>query len=95
MTNFDAWLVSQIVKYIGRSQFMNTKQWWLSKTLWGIVIAIIATGLQMTGVVSISDIEQAGLVDRLIVIADLLAQLFGFILAIYGRVAAKHAIGSK
>ena len=41
------------------------------------------------------DIEQAGLVDRLIVIADLLAQLFGFILAIYGRVTARHAIGSK
>ena len=74
---------------------MNTKQWWLSKTLWGLLIAIIATGLQMTGVVSISDIEQAGLVDGLIAIADLLAQLFGFILAIYGRVVAKHAIGSK
>ena len=74
---------------------MNTKQWWLSKTLWGLLIAIIATGLQMTGVVSISDIEQTGLIDRLIVIADLLAQLFGFIFAIYGRVTAKHAIGSK
>ena len=74
---------------------MNTKQWWLSKTLWGLLIALIATGLEMTGVVSISDIEQVGLVDRLIVIANLLAQLFGFILAIYGRVTAKHAIGSK
>ena len=62
---------------------MNTKQWWLSKTLWGIVIAIIATGLQMTGVVSISDIEQTGLIDRLIVIADLLAQLFEFFLCHY------------
>ena len=62
--------------------------------IWGLLIAIIATGLQMTGVVSISDIEQVGLVDRLLVIANLLAQLFGFILAIYGRVTAKHAIGN-
>lgn len=74
---------------------MNNKQWWASKTIWGIAVAAIATGLQMFGVVSISDLEQGQLTDKIIVLADLIAQFVGFVLAIYGRVTAKHNLIGK
>lgn len=74
---------------------MNNKKWWASKTLWGIAVTMIATGLQVFGVVGISDLEQGQLTDKIIVLADLIAQFAGFVLAIYGRVTAKHNLIGK
>lgn len=72
---------------------MDTKQWWKSKTLWGVFIAITATALQLFGVVTISEAEQASAVDMLIRIVDLIAQFMGFVMIIYGRIVATKRIG--
>lgn len=94
-TRFEAWLVSQTVTFLSRRYFVNNKQWWASKTLWGILVSIIATAFQLFGVVNISDIEQGQLTDKIIVLADLIAQFIGFVLAIYGRIVAKHNLTGK
>ena len=68
------------------------KSWYQSKTIWGGVIMLIATILQLTGVATISVGEQATLVDNVIAVVSVVAQLFGGLLTIYGRVRAEGDI---
>jgi hypothetical protein len=69
------------------------KTWYQSKTVWGGLIAILASLLQATGV-ELGAETQSELAD----IAVTLAGAAGGLLAIYGRVTAKtgiEAIGEK
>ena len=74
---------------------MDTKKPWASITVIGWVVAIIATALQMTGVVTISDIEQGTLVDMIIALINLIAQFVGFIMVIVGRWRADKPLSVK
>ena len=74
---------------------MDTKKPWASITVIGWVVAIIATALKMTGVVTISDIEQGTLVDMIIALVNLIAQLVGFIMVIVGRWKADKPLSVK
>lgn len=71
---------------------MENKKWYASKTIWGGLIMLIATGLQVTGVVDISVTEQGALTDNIIGLVTILGQFVGGVLAIWGRYKAKTAI---
>lgn len=88
-----AWLlINQVLK--GRKS-MDTKKPWASTTVIGWIVAIITTALQMTGTVTISDIEQGTLVDMVVGLINLIAQLVGFIMVIVGRWKADKPLSVK
>ncbi|TDK37229.1 hypothetical protein E2F50_10100 [Rhizobium deserti] len=71
----------------------SSKTWYQSKTVWGGLIAILASVLQATGV-ELGAETQSELVD----IAVTLSGAAGGLLAIYGRLTATtsiEAIGGK
>ncbi|MBV2182968.1 MAG: hypothetical protein KUL88_00280 [Rhizobium sp.] len=67
---------------------LDAKQWYLSKTVWGALIAMAAPLLRHAGV-EMGLAEQADLADALATLAG----AFGGVLAIYGRVRATRSIG--
>lgn len=68
----------------------DVKMWYRSKTVWGALIAILASVLQATGL-------QLGLDDQnqLADAAVTLAGTFGGLLALYGRLSAVSAIETR
>ncbi len=66
------------------------KSWYQSKTIWGALIAVAASALQLAGL-EIGAADQAELVD----IAVTLAGAVGGLLALYGRLVATGSIGGK
>ncbi|MGV8935999.1 MAG: hypothetical protein ACOH2J_02690 [Allorhizobium sp.] len=67
---------------------IDSKAWYQSKTVWGALIAVAASVLRLAGVELGLDM-QGQLADA----AVTLAGTIGGLLALYGRVAAKAAIG--
>lgn len=71
----------------------QTKQWYTSKTIWGVIISAggkivgMATGYEM------SEDDTSQLVDLIIPMASFGVSFVGDILAWYGRVKAKKEIG--
>lgn len=65
----------------------DAKQWYYSKTIWGALLAIGASALQMKGL-QIAPADQATLVDSAVSIAGAV----GGLLAVYGRISASAAI---
>ncbi|MBO9123241.1 MULTISPECIES: hypothetical protein [unclassified Rhizobium] len=65
----------------------DLKNWYSSKTIWGAVVAILASALHFTGV-DIASGDRSQIVDAIVNIAGAL----GGLLAVYGRVTAKSAI---
>lgn len=68
----------------------NIKFWYHSKTVWGALIAIAASLLQMGGITIGADIEA-----ELAEIAVTLSGVAGGLLAIYGRISARKEIGGR
>lgn len=66
------------------------KSWYQSKTIWGALIAVAASALQLAGL-EIGAADQAELAD----IAVTLAGAAGGLLALYGRLVATGSIGGK
>lgn len=64
------------------------KSWYQSKTIWGVIIMVMATGLQLGGVATISEGEQATLIDQILKVVSVLGEVLGAVLAIYGRIKA-------
>jgi hypothetical protein len=67
----------------------NSKTWYQSKTVWGALIAIGASLLQMTGK-EIAAGDQNALAEAIVSLAGALGGIF----AIYGRLSAKTSIRS-
>jgi len=65
----------------------GSKTWYRSKTVWGALIAVTASMLQVTGVDLTPDV-QSDLADLAVVFAGII----GGALSIYGRIAADTAI---
>lgn len=65
----------------------DAKQWYYSKTVWGALVAIAASALQMKGL-ALDAADQSAIADGLTAIAG----AAGGLLAIYGRVTANAAI---
>jgi hypothetical protein len=68
----------------------DSKAWYLSKTVWGALVAILASILHVSGF-ELGVLEQGQLIDALVGIAGSI----GGLVALYGRVVANHAIVSK
>ncbi|OBZ96028.1 hypothetical protein ADU59_06510 [Pararhizobium polonicum] len=62
----------------------DLKNWYLSKTVWGGVVAILASCANLLGL-DITHEEQSGLVDGL----TALAAAAGGLVAIWGRISAR------
>lgn len=65
----------------------DVKQWYLSKTVWGGLLAVAASALQLKGL-QLGAGDQSAIADSVVSIAGAL----GGIVAVYGRVTAKSAI---
>ena len=66
----------------------DSKQWYQSKTVWGSLIAILASLLQVAGV----DFDVAGqdqLADNLVALSGAV----GGLVALYGRMSAEKRLG--
>lgn len=69
---------------------IESKPWYLSKTVWGAGLAVFASALHLAGV-EIGLEEQGALADGLVALCGAM----GALLAIYGRISARHAIAQK
>ncbi|MGG7518523.1 hypothetical protein ACQ3G6_11610 [Allorhizobium undicola] len=65
----------------------ETKPWYVSRTVWGALVAIAAAGLHMSGI-DLAVADQAALSDQLVALAG----AAGGLLALYGRLRAKKEI---
>jgi len=66
----------------------DSKQWYLSKTVWGALVAILASLLQVSGI----DFDAAGqdqLADNLVALSGAI----GGLIALYGRMSAEKRLG--
>ncbi|MCK8781764.1 hypothetical protein M0654_17420 [Rhizobium sp. NTR19] len=68
----------------------DTKHWYRSKTVWGALIAVAASLLQVAGLQLGPDV-QADLVELIVTSAGVV----GGLLAIYGRIVADSGIRGK
>jgi hypothetical protein len=66
----------------------DMKQWYVSKTVWGGLIAILASLMQAAGIV-LDPAIQGDLADN----AVALAGAVGGLIAIYGRLTAEKRLG--
>ena len=66
----------------------DNKSWWMSKTVWGGIIALIAGAAGVFGYTLLPE-DQAALVDG----GAALAASIGGVIAIWGRVRASKQIG--
>jgi hypothetical protein len=73
---------------------MESKPWYLSKTIWGAVVGVASGGLALAGHGLSSD-AQAWLTDEVVQVIEAGAAVVGGLLAIYGRVKAETKIGSQ
>lgn len=68
----------------------DSKAWYLSKTVWGALVAVLASILHISGF-ELGVLEQGQLIDALVGIAGSV----GGMVALYGRIVASHALVSK
>ena len=68
----------------------DAKHWYYSKTIWGALLAIGSSALQIKGL-QIAPADQSTIVDSAVSIAGAV----GGLLAVYGRVTASSAIKSS
>lgn len=66
----------------------DVKQWYYSKTVWGALLAILASMLQAGGI-EFDTLAQQELADSLVALTGAV----GGIVAIYGRVTADKKVG--
>ncbi|MGA1801127.1 hypothetical protein [Rhizobium sp. HT1-10] len=68
----------------------DAKHWYYSKTIWGALLAVAASGLQMKGL-QLDAASQATIVDSAVSIAGAV----GGLVAVYGRLTANRQIKSS
>lgn len=95
MNRLKAWLMAQVVKDLRRRYFMENKQWWMSKGVWGGVVGFISMALLVFGIVDIPAGEQVQIVDVVISAVTAVVGLISIIVGIYGRITAKHTLSGK
>jgi hypothetical protein len=71
---------------------MDTKAWYLSKTIWGGILTAVFMLLAVLGR-SVSAEDQSFLSGQAMQAVDAIGQLVGIGLTIYGRFKAKTTIG--
>lgn len=95
MNRLKAWLMAQVVKDLRRRTFMNNKQWWLSKGVWGGAVGFLSMALLVFGIVDIPIGDQTQIVDLVISAVTAIVGLISIIVGIYGRITARHILSGK
>jgi NADPH-dependent curcumin reductase CurA len=67
------------------------KPWWLSRGVWGGVIAVLSGIAGLLGY-AVSDAEQALIADAVVIVAASASSAAGGVLAIIGRIKASRVI---
>ena len=69
----------------------DTKKWYLSRGVWGGIIAAVAS---IAGIVghTINIEQQTQIVNTIMVLVPLFASAVGGLMALYGRIKAKHKL---
>lgn len=70
---------------------LDGKEWWKSKTVWGGVVAFMASALGFYGV-ALGEDEKVTLTDALTDLVPSIVALGGSLVSIYGRLVAKKQI---
>src|SRR3972149_7562540 len=87
------WKAIKLTREIKEERKMeDTKKWYTSKTIWGGLIMMVSTILQVTGIVDISPDEQSTVTEGVLGVVSWIGQLVGAVLAIYGRIKASKSI---
>jgi hypothetical protein len=83
--------------FFGKESQMDTKQWYLSKTVWASILTVLLAILAMTGVTHIGSVqvdqvaaEQESILDGIVQMTLVVSGL----VALYGRLTAKTKIGT-
>jgi len=74
---------------------MESKSWYLSKTIWGAIVMLLATVLRGMGVLDLTPEEQDKATEMVYNSAFAVSELVGFALVLWGRITAKTTIGKK
>jgi len=74
---------------------MEDKRWWMSRGVWGGIVAAAAGIAGAVWGVTLTADEQAHMVDLIVPLASAGSAVAGGIAAIVGRVRAKKRIGGK
>ncbi len=61
------------------------KKWYLSKTIWGVIVSALGKIVAVAFGVTITGAETAQIADSLVALISLLVSFSGDMLAIYGR----------
>jgi len=68
-----------------------TKQWYLSKGIWGAAAVLIATGFQLAGY-TVDSAEFQNTIEQILSWVMQGTQIFGALLAMWGRISATERI---
>ncbi len=66
----------------------GSKPWYLSRTIWASIVAVLASAASLTGL-PLDGLDNSALTDTLL---QAIAAISGLV-AIFGRLSAKHRIG--
>lgn len=72
---------------------MDSKAWYASKTLWGVIISLVGKLVAVVMGIQISEADAAQATDFITTVIPLATSGVGDILAWYGRVKATSTIG--
>lgn len=70
---------------------IGSQKWFLSKSIWGSVVALVGVGFRLAGY-EVSDMELQSIVDSIISVIGQVLEIGGVIIALYGRVTATKVI---
>lgn len=67
---------------------METKQWYLSRTIWSQFVAIVGLWLSFTWIIKLDEAIQGDIIDTIMAIVTIFSQ----VAAIYYRIKAKNEL---
>jgi hypothetical protein len=74
---------------------MNSKAWYASRTLWGVIISVLGKAVAAIWGVEVTEEDTVQVADAVTLVISTGVSFAGDMLAFYGRLKAKKAIGKK
>ena len=74
---------------------MDNKAWYASRTLWGVIISVLGKAVAAVWGVEITEEDTVQVADAVTLVISTGVSFAGDMLAFYGRLKAKKAIGKK
>jgi hypothetical protein len=74
---------------------MDSKAWYASRTLWGVIISVLGKAVAGIWGVEITEEDTVQVADAVTLVISTSVSFVGDMLAFYGRLKAKKTIGKK